>query len=87
MNFLKTNFIKFLVVSIDKSSLLEQEFTDLADSEICYTVFHADSHGVVRFSRKWITVAPSTCGHFLTRCQKKLHNFRILNRIEPKLDQ
>ena len=35
-----------------------QEFTDLPDFEIYYTVFHADSHGVANFSRKWITVAP-----------------------------
>ena len=45
-------------------SLSEQEFADLADSEIYYTVFHADSHDVVRFSRKWITVVPPTCNAF-----------------------
>ena len=49
---------------LESQSSVEQEFTDLADFEICYTVFHADSHGAVRFSRKWITVVPPTCSAF-----------------------
>ena len=43
---------------------MEQEFSDFADSEIYYAVFHADSHGVLRFSLKWITVAQSICRAF-----------------------
>ena len=39
---------------------MEQESTDFADSGIYYTVFQADSYGVVHFSQKWITVAPPT---------------------------
>ena len=65
---------------------MDQEFTDLADSELRYTVFHADSYGVFRFSQQWITVAPPTFKiFFCLLAGEKRHNFRMMSRIEPKL--
>ena len=83
--FFPNSFFKFLRVKIGKSEQCEHEFTNLTDSGIYYTVFHADPYDVFRYSREWITAAPPTCTAYSDPLSIKIPNFRMLGWIGLKI--